>query len=89
MQKWWAVWKEARVGLDEAATAKEEGRSQTPDPKWRQGATARVFVGMVLSFPFPTPWVLITWGGVFSTQILTRLHIWALSNVSKQMYKIK
>lgn len=44
---------------------------------------ARVFVGMVLSFPFPTPWVLITWGGVFSTQILTRLHTWALSNVSK------
>lgn len=44
---------------------------------------ARVFFGMVLSFPFPTPWVLITWGGVFSTQILTRLHTWALSNVSK------
>lgn len=40
-------------------------------------------------FPFSHLEYSLHWGGVFSTQILTRLHTWGLSNVSKHMYKIK
>lgn len=53
MQKWWAVWKEARVGLDEAAAArkKEDHKHQIQNGgKERR----RVFLSAwCFHFPFP------------------------------------